>query len=362
MNVYLKRAAHTVKLSFTLVGTIVGAGFLSGAELVRFFPSEGYLSYAIVSALLYAGCFYLLYRCGTKYGGFAGTVNELFGKGAQIIRSVLLISSLVMCASMFAGLNAAAEEGLGWKSAFPLAALTALPLLYFLSGKGVKGLFWINLALVPFILVFVISYAGISYEPGLSGDSLQAFSCLFSILVYVAMNCFLAAPLICDAGAEGKNGGSGCITAAALIGFCTAVLLSNIAAAGEAAQNAQMPFLYALGGEKIKVIFSLVCICGILTTLFSSWYPLHTAMQEKRRAKVWRAALLAAAFVLSLFGLKPIIRFVYPLVGAAGAIFLAVCAVRSRLLFDEPFFGKRDKRVHACGKYAQDRRCRHHEV
>ena len=342
MNVYLKKTAHTVKLSFMLVGTIVGAGFLSGAELVRFFPSEGYLSYAIISALLYAGCFYLLYRCGAKFGGFTGTVNALFGKGSQIIRCVMLISSLVICASMFAGLNAAAEEGFGWESTFPLAALLAAPLLYFLSGKGVKGLFWVNLALVPFILIFVIAHAGVSYEPGLSGYHLQVFSYLFSILIYVAMNCFLSAPLICDAGAEGENGGGGCIMASALIGFCTAVLLSNIAAAGEGAQNAQMPFLYALGEEKIKVIFSLVCSCGILTTLFSSWYPLHTAMQGKRHAKVWRAALLAAAFELSLFGLKPIIQFVYPLVGAAGAIFLAVCAVRSRLLFDEPFFGKRD--------------------
>ena len=89
MNGCFKKAAHTVKLSFTLVGTIVGAGFLSGAELVRFFPSEGYLSYAIISALLYAGCFYLLYRCGKKFGGFAGTVNALFGKGAQDRKSVV---------------------------------------------------------------------------------------------------------------------------------------------------------------------------------------------------------------------------------------------------------------------------------
>lgn len=362
MNGYLKRAAHTVKLSFTLVGTIVGAGFLSGAELVRFFPPEGYLSYAVLSALLYAGCFYLLYRCGAKYGGFGGTLDALFGRGAQIIRGVLLVSSLVMCASMFAGLNAAAQEGLGWKSSLPLLSLAALPLVYFLSGKGVKGLFAVNLALVPFILVFVGSYADISYQAGLSGDSAQAFFCLFSVLVYVAMNCFLAAPLICDAGAEDKSGGGGCVTAAALIGFCTAVLLSNIAAAGEDAQGAQMPFLYALGGEKVRILFTLVCICGILTTLFSSWYPLHSAVQEKRRAEIRRAALLAAAFVLSLFGLKPIIRFVYPLVGAAGAIFLAVCAVQSRLLFDEPLFGKRDQRVHARGKHAQDRRRRHHEV
>ena len=39
----LKRAGKGLRLTAILVGTVVGAGFVSGAELVRFFPSENFL-------------------------------------------------------------------------------------------------------------------------------------------------------------------------------------------------------------------------------------------------------------------------------------------------------------------------------
>ncbi len=362
MNNFPKKATYTVKLSFTLFGTIVGAGFLSGAELVRFFPSEGFYAYAAISFLLYAGCFYLMFRCGAKYGGYERTLAALFGKGAPLFRALMQISSLIMCASMLAGLNAAAQEGLGFASAFPLAALAAVPLLYLMSGKGVKGLFFANLLLVPFILIFIAASARGFVGEGMHGRSADAFSCLVSLILYVSMNCYLAAPLVCDAGAQGASGGAGCVIASVLIGVATAVLLSGIARAGDAAREAQMPFLYALGGAKIRVLFTLICICGILTTLFSSWYPLQATAQGKRHAALRRAALLVAAFALSMIGLKPIIRFVYPLVGAAGAIFLAVCAARGRLFFQKPFFGERDERIHTGGKHAQNGGRRHNEV
>ena len=173
------------------------------------------------------------------------------------------------------------------------------------------------------------------------------------------MNCFLAAPLICDAGASG-GGGTGCAIAALVTGVCAAILLAKISSE-EGVREMQMPVLALLAGGA-RVLFSCVCAAGILTTLFSSWYPLDILCAKKRRAVIWRAALLAGAFLLSLFGLKHIVRFVYPLIGGAGAIFLAVCTAQSRLLFDKPLFGKGDQRVHARGKHAQDHRRRHHEV
>ena len=356
----LKAAVGTAKLSCTLFGTIVGAGFLSGAELVRFFPAEGYLSYVGISALLFAACFFLLYRCGKKYGGYAQTLSGVFGKAAPLFQTVMAVSSLIMCASMLAGLNAAAREGFGMSGQIPVVSLAVLPLLYGLSGRGVKGVFWVNLILVPFIFAFVFACAGASAQLGMRGESSYASIGLVQVIAYVSMNCFLAAPLICDAGAQGAGGGLGCALSALLIGVCTAILLNTIAGSAIDPQ-AEMPVLQALGSG-VRLPFTLVCVCGILTTLLSSWYPLHTAMQARRGARLRRAALLAAAFVLSLLGLRPLIRFIYPLVGAAGAVFLAICARKSGLLFDKPLFGERDERVHSRGEHAEDGGCRHHEV
>ena len=49
-------------LAAALVGSVIGAGFLSGAELVRFFPAQGILPHAAVAAGLFFLCFWMLYR------------------------------------------------------------------------------------------------------------------------------------------------------------------------------------------------------------------------------------------------------------------------------------------------------------
>lgn len=95
-------------------------GLSLGAELVRFFPQRGFFALVCVSGLLYALAFLLLYRCGAKYGGFGGTLSALFGRAAGPVRALLLAASLVMCGSMLAGLNAAAEEGSAYARPFPL--------------------------------------------------------------------------------------------------------------------------------------------------------------------------------------------------------------------------------------------------
>lgn len=366
MRPFLSRTLHSVRLCTTLVGTVVGAGFISGAELVRFFPARGFFVPVALSALLYFGCFWLLYRIGARCGGFDGALASLFGRAAPLFRIALLAASLVMCGSMFAGLNAAAQEGFGWDGPFPLAALLAAALLFLFSGRGMKAVYAVNLALVPVILAFVASRFVPPPAP-LVGESAEAFGTLCLLLAYVCMNAFLAAPVICDAGASGGGGGAGCAAAAALIGFSACAVLSAVARAGEGALSAQMPFLYAVGAHTAAgSLFSAVCVCGILTTLFSSFYPLQRCAQRGRHAALWRAALVAGAFLLSLGGLRPLVRFVYPAVGAAGIAFLAVCAWRSRLTFpsfsDQQLLRERDERVHARRQHAQDNGRRHHQV
>lgn len=55
MRGFLRSAARAARLCFALVGTVIGAGFLSGAELVRFFPQRGFFALVCVSGLPYCG-------------------------------------------------------------------------------------------------------------------------------------------------------------------------------------------------------------------------------------------------------------------------------------------------------------------
>lgn len=372
------QTGHAVSLAAALVGTVIGAGFLSGAELVRFFPAQGILPHAAVAAGLFFLCFLFLYRLGGACGGFAGVLAQ-FGKAAPLLRAVLLASSFVLCAGMLAGMESLACEGFGLALPFPLLSLLALFPLYFLSGRSMRGLYAVDVALVPLILLFIVTQAGGALQSMQPEASDRAAASLVGVCLYVAMNAFLAAPVICDAGAADVAkgtagvGAAGCAMAALFLGFCIAAVAGAVAGSG--AGSTELPFLAALGGGKaMRLLFSAVCACAILTSLFSAYYPLHRAAGGARRPGLLRAGICAAAFLLSAAGLGGLVRFVYPLVGVAGVLFFLALALfelrrsgrsperSGQLLFDKDPFRQRDGGIHACRQNAEDDGRRHHEV
>ena len=382
-------------LAFSLFGAVVGAGFMTGAELVRFFPLRAAFAHAAVAAGLFAACFLLLFDAGRKCGGFEGALR-CCGRAAPVFRALLHFASFITCAAMLAGLDGAVRTGFGLRYALPVAALCALPAMFFVARRGMRGVAALSAALVPVMAAVFAARAG-DIPAGFTPSSPQsAFTSLTGVCLYAAMNCFLAAPLACDAGREGAGRG-GCIAAAALIGFCIAAALGAVARAGTAGE--EMPFLAAGGGG----LTAVACICAVLTTLFSSFYPLaraaeqysaekggkerhkkrkkeHTAGAERgtkesralpvrERAAAVQAGLCAGAFLLSLCGFSGIVRAVYPLIGMAGAAFFILLAARrlpSLLPPSSPaqqqLFRQRHQGVHARSQQAEDGGRRHHQV
>lgn len=381
-------------LAFSLFGAVVGAGFMTGAELVRFFPLRAAFAHAAVAAGLFAACFLLLFDAGRKCGGFEGALR-CCGRAAPVFRALLHFASFITCAAMLAGLDGAVRTGFGLHYALPVAALCALPAMFFVARRGMRGVAVLSAVLVPVMAAVFAARAGdipAGFTPSLPQS---AFTSLTGVCLYAAMNCFLAAPLACDAGREGAGRG-GCIAAAALIGFCIAAALGAVARAGTAGE--EMPFL-AAGGEGPAAV---ACICAVLTTLFSSFYPLARAAEQysaekegkgrhkkrkeehaagaergaeesralpvRERAAAVQAGLCAGAFLLSLCGLSGIVRAVYPLIGMAGAAFFLLLAARRlpSLLSSSPaqqqLFRQRHQGVHARSQQAEDGGRRHHQV
>ena len=395
MKKYFAAFRANAGLAFSLFGAVVGAGFMTGAELVRFFPLRAAFAHAAVAAGLFAACFLLLFDAGRKCGGFEGALR-CCGCAAPVFRALLHFASFITCAAMLAGLDGAVRTGFGLRYALPVAALCALPAMFFVARRGMRGVAALSAALVPVMAAVFAARAG-DIPAGFTPSSPQsAFTSLTGVCLYAAMNCFLAAPLACDAGREGSGRG-GCIAAAALVGFCIAAALGAVARAGT--EGEEMPFLAAGGGGPAAV----ACICAVLTTLFSSFYPLaraaeqysaekggkerhkkrkeeHTADAERgtkesralpvrERAAAVQAGLCAGAFLLSLCGFSGIVRAVYPLIGMAGAAFFILLAARRLPSLLPPsssaqqqLFRQRHQGVHARGQQAEDGRRRHHQV
>ena len=154
-----------MRAAFFLVGTTMGAGFLTGAELVRFFGGQGYLCAFALSCALYGGACAFFLRLGKKYGGFAGAMQALFRGAAKAVTCLLLAVSFVPCAGMLAGLDALFAQ------VRPLGSLLGLVVVLVFLSRGFKGIGLLNVLLVPLLLVFVLSSgtgAGASPVPELS--------------------------------------------------------------------------------------------------------------------------------------------------------------------------------------------------
>ena len=312
-----------------IVGTSLGAGFLSGAELVRFFGAERFLPSVLLSSFVFFLLSTLFLLLGKRHGGFEGAL-VLFGKGKAAVKTVISMLSFIPCGGMLAGLDALLP------TFSPLPSLLGLAVVLLFLRKGMKGVSLLNSVLVPVLLFFVFFSAGgglvFSY-PGRSGGTGMG-------IIYAGMNTLLAAPVLLDAGKDMKRPVLSAALAATVIAACATCVLGVIYREGAGAIFAELPFLYAMQGSRI---FHVASALAILTSLASAIYPLLKLCEgvpNKKGQTAAKGGVLLAAFALSRIGLSGIVKFFYPVMGLLGLLLSVIC------IFYEYLFQKHDQKVH----------------
>ncbi len=331
-----------------MVGGAVGAGFISGAELVRFFHTRSFFFPVLLSAALFFLQCALFLRLGRRYGGYENTLRALFGRGAAAVGAAVSLLCLIPCAGMLAGLDALLP------SAAPLLSAGGLLLTALLLTRGTKGISILNLILVPVLLVFVFAFGGGQPHDFLP-TAAEGISPFGGGALYAGMNAFLLAPVLLDIGREIEKPLLSSAVAALVIAAASFAIMGSIYRAGGEALQAEMPFLYVMRGRKA---FSCMVAIAIMTSLASSLYPPLKACEKLAGIKKFaaKAGVLFAAFALSRLGLSGIVGYFYPIEGGLG-LALSVFGV-----LHEQFFKKRHEKVHSRRKDAEDDRRAHHEI
>lgn len=340
----MKKSIATVCI---LLGSVIGAGFVTGAEIVRFFGAASLPVLLFCAAFFFVG-FYLLLRAGAKYGSFEGFLSRAFGVFSPIVRGAFVFSAYAVLVAMLAGIDSLCPSYAPFISA--LVAFAA----YFLVRKGRGALGAFNLLLVPCILVYIAVNLAKGGEISLlllPERPVRAF--LFAAL-YGSMNVFLSAPVIVDCGAGlGKKGivFSAFLPAAILVFFVGWIACAVAAKSGAA--EAEMPLLYLLKDGKL---FPLIVFFGIVTTLVSAIYPIQKAAGKSRAGTAIGLFFTALACALARFGFSKIVAYVYPALGGLGALFLGFVALYGQ------FFEQGDQKIHHARQHAQNDGRRHNEV
>ena len=318
------KSNNVLPLVCLIVGSIIGAGFISGREIVTFFGGQD----ALISS---AACFI----CFTVVISFLLNVKNLENNAVfGIFQPMILFFDLVIASGMLASFDSVAQSVFGINKDIPTLSLVAVVLSNIILYKGVKGVEKANAILVPLMIaaVMVLVVAGGDFDIVPTGAIKP-----LDIISYVGLNTFTAALLFADAGKNlkaGENALAAIISSLVLSGL---ILLISVATcgAGKKVISSDVPLLtLAAGGSVIYYLYLISFSSGIFTTLLSSHYPLFCFVENKRFTFFNRFILSVAALGISRLGFYNIVDKIYPVIGLFGA--LGVVAISISTIFFPP--------------------------
>ena len=299
---------------FTIIGSVIGAGFITGKEISVFFCRDFSLS-GVYAAFVFFFLFIFLLSVSGK-----NRLNEVVG-------FVVAVTGIIIASCMSAALNALFENLFSGvfrnTENYKIFTIITLIFTFFICLKGVGAMNVVSTLVMPFVLVFAVVLSlltGSYFTPGISPSG---FGGVGLPLLYVGINCLLSSRVIFDS-LKGFSVAKKMIAAFAVsFILCVCILFIALRVRGK---SGDMPFLSVLSCNVIySKIAVVITLFSIITTLVASAYSAFTL--AKGKTSVLQKIIITLVFVmLSRFGFSSFVEIVYPVFGVLGAAyFVALC-------------------------------------
>ena len=332
-----------LKTAVLILGAVMGSGFVSGKEIYQFFSrfgKWGALGFVLAAAgICWMGCL----AAGTAQAEgnpdpvaaacpFRGAASE---SPRVLARTILTGSLFVIYSGMLAAGGAAfcAEFGcpawigsLGIAAASLWAAAGGLDALQRSVGKLVPGL----LAALLGIAAYCGFQAGFQIRT-VKTDLLNNWA--VSALLYLSYNFSAALPVMSALGARKPNKNSlrgGAALAALVMALCGLCIFRMLGTDPLSASSSPIPLLSiaARHGNGLRAVCSFLLIVSIFCAASNSLFGLTASLTAWTARKYTIAICALCGYAVSLIGFDGVIRWLYPLQGAAGLFLLVGTAVR----------------------------------
>lgn len=320
--------------TFSILGTLIGAGFASGREILTFFGAYGYfgIGFSFLFILLCGAGIYLLLVLGSRHSSLPQLNKFVYKRAAPVADTLFLFCYFVVFSSMLAGMQVTCQNMFGdWFYLFLLL------FIFVALSFGINSLLKVNNLFLPLLLVFLFVCSVISIKNGhlhVQTTASPAFSGASSLL-YTGMNLLTSCSVLLSlgAGTNKKDHKKIAIISTLLIGVLFILLLFGLLSLPADAQSAPMPLLYMLNGN-FSFFANFFLAVATFTTLLSCGYPLVQFSSSFVKNK-WLASLLVLvpAVLLSTIGFSNIVSFLYPAMGVVGVVYLlfVACSIKRKL-------------------------------
>lgn len=318
----------TLKIAVTYIGTVIGAGFASGQEIIQFFSLHGTKSwYGIaLAAFLFVvwGTFFLILASQTQAVSYTQLLSQYLGRWYFFFDLCLTFFLFIGLSVMLAGCGAVFAENLNVSADLGIlssAFISGLIVLF-----GIQGLMAANSVIVPLMFVLtaltgVLTY----YYQGRCWPEVQLSSgtgWLKHVLLYVAYNMTLSIGVLLALGQEFKE--KKVLAAGAFwggIGLGILLFFNNYSLLVwyPSSFRYQVPMLHIVKQYGVYFYWSYLLILWLemLSTAIANLYSLAKKMEIFQYLSYEQSVCLLLLLVLpvSYFSFSFLIEYLYPLMG-----------------------------------------------
>lgn len=343
-----KRSVSALKVAGTYIGTVVGAGFASGQEVLQFFVFFGNAGLVglLVVTVLFILFGYMIMDLGSRIDAeshmdIVGAISgKMLGAFSDMLISIFLFGTL---SAMFAGSGALMSQQFGLHPLLGGSLMAGLTILTVLS--GFNGIVNAISLVVPFLLMTAIGVgmASLSIAP----DEMPVKSVapnigflrnwLWSAILYTSYNTVTSFGILGPLGARAKDR-KAIVTGAVLggigLGLGACALFFALRYHFVASASLEVPMLYIAGkiSPIVQSFYCIVLLAEIYTTAVGNLYGFSARLAQFGRSDTRFLIIVTAlcAFLFSLLGFSNLVRYFYPSMGYAGIIILTSLVLHSK--------------------------------
>lgn len=296
-----------LKPALTVAGTVIGAGFATGKELILFFKNDNISLWYLLISLIIMALVSLLY--------FAKQKDSKIPKSSFFVHQVIKMLFLLFSAASYTVMLACGGEALRESVSLPFfwGTVITFAITIGIVSFGVSNVYLFNLIATPILLICMsaISLAGLFSPVGMFATS-QSQS--VNLLMYSGYNLLSVLPVLgaLSSTLEKKDGYMGICMGFLFVITVGLLLKCLLLRFCHLTQNTAIPVLSIVSylGNHFHIFYTVMLYLSILTTAVNSFY----AVTQEKNTLLIGLSLLCCSFL----GFSTLIETLYPFFGYLG--------------------------------------------
>ncbi|MBP2078608.1 hypothetical protein [Oceanobacillus polygoni] len=312
-----------LKWMFLIIGTTIGAGYASGAELWQFFGHESSLAIVLFSVFFSICCVVIMeisYRLKSSH--YLPVLEEIVGARLTGVFDVMILLYLFTTTIVMIAGSGATGQAFNYSYWWGIGIIVVALMLLFL--KGVNGLLQVNQFILPIMLVGMLAVLimfTIDQELALFSHWHEQRNWM-AAFPFTALNIL---PLVAVLGAIGNKVRSrreiifACVGSGLILGVISFIYNNSLIQIAEEILLYEIPLFAILKHYPMEILIfmSVMLWFAIFTTAAAGILGIATRLQQYFQKPLFLIVMVTLVIMIPLttFGFSTLIRVIYPLYG-----------------------------------------------